>query len=338
MAPESSTGPHRPGGWLKFPVAPAAASRTLPSQAEPSPLLAQPGGARPAGARGERSAAVESAGVPPPKSIDGLVVAVTGAARGIGRATAAELARRGARVAIGDLDAAHAETAATAIGADAIGLGLDVTDRDSFERFLDAAEDRLGPLGVLVNNAGIMTVGTLADTKPGAASKTIDVNVKGVLYGMQLAIPRMRQRGRGHIVNVISSSAWIAPPSLATYAASKHAARGLSDAVRDEVRPAGIEVTGVYPGVVETDLAVGTKPARGSKWIRPEEVAEAIAGVVERPRADLFVPRQLGALLRVYQALPPRGRSIMSRVFGVQDLYGSVDPTSRATYEASFGD
>jgi hypothetical protein len=72
--------------------------------------------------------------------------------------------------------------------------------------------------------------------------------------------------------------------------------------------------------------------------MRPEEVGEAIANAVEHPRADLFVPRQLGMLLRVYQALPPRGRSIMGRAFGVPDLYGAVDPKSRESYEASFGD
>ena len=253
----------------------------------------------------------------------GKAIAITGAARGIGRATADELTRRGARVAIGDLKPPDG------------GIELDVTDRDSFARFLDAAEERLGPLDALVNNAGIMIVGPLDDAKPGAASKVIDVNVKGVMYGMQLAVPRLR-RG-GHIVNVVSSSAWIAPPALAVYSASKHAARGLTDSVRDEVRRAGIAVTGVYPGVVDTDLAMGTRPARGSKLISPDEVARAIADTVERPRPELFVPRSLGPLLRTYQALPPRGRALLARAFGVDDLYGSVDPASRASYESSFG-
>ena len=265
----------------------------------------------------------------------GRVAAVTGAARGIGLATAAALVRRGARVAIGDLDAAAATRAAMEVGGEAIGCELDVTDRDSFARFLDVTEERLGPLDVLVNNAGIMVVGPLADAKPGAASKVIDVNVKGVLHGMQLAAPRLRKGGQ--IVNVISSSAWIAPPYLATYAASKHAARGLTDAVRDELRGRGIVVTGVYPGVVETDLAVGTRAARGSKMIKPEEVADAIARSVERPRDELFVPRELGALLRVYQALPPRGRALFGRAIGLSELYASVDPAARAEYEASFG-
>ena len=265
----------------------------------------------------------------------GRVIAVTGAARGIGRATAAALARRGARVAVGDLDAGAATRAAVDIGGDAIGVQLDVTDRDSFAKFLDVTEERLGGLDVLVNNAGIMIVGALEAARPGAASKVIDVNVKGVMYGMQLAAPRLGKGG--HIVNVISSAAWIAPPALATYAASKHAARGLTDAVRGELRAQGIAVTGVYPGVVQTDLAVGTRAGRGMKMIPPEEVAEAIARAVERPRPDVFVPRDLGVGLRVYQALPPRGRALFARAIGLNDLYASVDPASRAEYEASLG-
>ena len=265
----------------------------------------------------------------------GRVVAVTGAARGIGRATAAALARRGARVAIGDLDEGAATRAAIDVGSDAIGVELDVTDRESFGRFLESVEERLGGLDVLVNNAGIMVVGALADARPGAASKVIDVNVKGVMYGMQLAAPRLGKGGQ--IVNVISSSAWIAPPALAAYAASKHAARGLTDAVRDELRSRRIAVTGVYPGVVQTDLAVGTRAARGSKMISPDEVGEAIARAVERPRPEVFVPRELGPLLRIYQALPPRGRSLFGRAIGLSDLYASVDPATRAEYEASLG-
>jgi NAD(P)-dependent dehydrogenase (short-subunit alcohol dehydrogenase family) len=261
------------------------------------------------------------------------VVAITGAARGIGLATAQAVAARGARLAIGDLDREQAETAAASLPGDAVGLALDVTDPDSFARFLDQAEERLGPLDVLVNNAGIMVVGPLEDAGYRGASKVIDVNVKGVAIGMHLAIPRLRARGRGHIVNVVSSSAWIAPPALSVYAATKHAARGLTDAVRAELRPAGIHVTGVYPGVVQTDLATGTQASRGSKMIEPREVGEAIAAALENPRDDVFVPRSLGPALRLYQALPPRGRRAFSRAAGLDSLYTNVDPESRRAYE-----
>jgi NAD(P)-dependent dehydrogenase (short-subunit alcohol dehydrogenase family) len=253
----------------------------------------------------------------------GRVIAITGAARGIGAAIADEAARRGAKVARGDLQPPDD------------GFEVDVTDRDSFRRFLDAATERLGPLDVLVNNAGIMVVGPLADAKPGAAAKVIEVNATGVLYGMQLAIPRLRAGGQ--IVNLISSAAWIAPPAIASYAASKHAARGLTDAVRAELRRAGIAVTGVYPGVVDTDLAMGTRAARGSKMISPHEVATAVADAIEKPRDEVFVPRSLGPLLRTYQALPPRARALFGRAIGLDDLYSSVDPATRAAYESSLG-
>jgi NAD(P)-dependent dehydrogenase (short-subunit alcohol dehydrogenase family) len=263
-------------------------------------------------------------------------IAITGAARGIGLATATALAQRGHSVAIGDLDSDEAERAAAGLPGSATHTGhaLDVTDEKSFARFLDdAAADGLD---VLINNAGIMVVGPLESSGYRGASKTIDVNVKGVAIGMHLAIPRLRggaSKG-GHIVNVISSSAWIAPPALAIYSASKHAARGLTDAVRAEVRGQGIDVTGVYPGVVQTDLAMGTKASRGAKMIEPEEVGEAIADVVAKPRDELFVPRSLGPVLHAYQALPPRARRAFSKAIGLDALYTDVDPETRAAYEA----
>jgi NAD(P)-dependent dehydrogenase (short-subunit alcohol dehydrogenase family) len=268
-----------------------------------------------------------------PIPIAGRVVAVTGGARGIGNAIAKSLARRGAGVAIGDVDGEAAERAAAELGGDAVGLRVDVTDRDSFERFLDGARERLGPLDVLVNNAGVMVVGPLADANEAAASRVLDVNVDGVLNGMRLAIPRLRGRGGGQIVNVISGAGWVAPAALATYAASKHAARGLTDAVRDEVRGDGIRVTAVYPMLVQTELAVGTKPARGGRWITPDEVGEAVAAAVERPRDEVFVPRWVAGVLRIQSALPPRGRAALSKAFGVDKLYTAVDPKTRAEYE-----
>jgi short-subunit dehydrogenase len=140
-------------------------------------------------------------------------------------------------------------------------------------------------------------------------------------------------RRGGHIVNVVSSSAWISPPALAVYAASKHAARALTDAVRAELRPRGVRVTAVYPGVVQTELAVGTKASRGAKMIEPREVAEAIAAAVERPRDEVFVPRSLGPVLRIFQAVPPRARRAFTRAIGLDDLYSAVDPATRREYE-----
>jgi len=268
-----------------------------------------------------------------PNSISGRVVAVTGGARGIGQAIAASLARRGARVAIGDIDGEAAERAAGALGAEAVGAQLDVTDRDSFERFLDMARDRLGPLDVLVNNAGVMVVGPFAEANEVAAARVMDVNVGGVIHGMRLAIPRLRERGGGQIVNVISGAGWVPPAALATYAASKHAAKGLSDAVRDELRGEGIRVTAVYPMLVRTELAVGTQPARGGRWISPEEVGEAVTKAIERPRDEVFVPRWTAGILRLQSALPPRGRDALARAFGVDKLYTGVDPETRAEYE-----
>ncbi|MEA2308978.1 MAG: hypothetical protein QOI65_1264 [Thermoleophilaceae bacterium] len=265
--------------------------------------------------------------------IAGRVVAVTGGARGIGGAIAASLASRGARVAIGDVDGDAAGRAADELGGEAVGLQVDVTDRESFERFLDEARDRLGPLDVLVNNAGVMVVGPLADVNQAAAARVLDVNVDGVLNGMRLAIPRLRERGGGQIVNVISGAGWVAPAARATYAASKHAARGLTDAVRDEVRGDGIRVTAVYPMLVQTELAVGTKPARGGRWITPDEVGEAVAAAVERPRDEVFIPRWVAGVLRLQSALPPRGRAALSKLFGVDKLYTAVDPKTRAEYE-----
>jgi NAD(P)-dependent dehydrogenase (short-subunit alcohol dehydrogenase family) len=264
--------------------------------------------------------------------VSGRAVAVTGAARGIGRATAEALADAGAKVAIGDLDGEGAETAAGEIGAGATGHPLDVTDPDSFERFLDAAEEAHGPLDVLVNNAGVMFVGPFLDSSARSDSKMMDVNFHGMATGMRLAIPRMRERG-GHIVNLTSSASYVCPPGEAVYAASKHAARALSEALRAELGDVPIDISVVMPGIVDTELAAGTKLTRGGKLIAPSEVADAIVATVRRPRHEVFVPKSIGPPMHLYAWLPPRGRLFIGRALGIDKVATGVDAESRSAYE-----
>jgi short-subunit dehydrogenase len=268
-----------------------------------------------------------------PRAIGGRVVAVTGAARGIGLATATALAGAGARVAIGDLSGDLAAESAEQIGGGAIGLPLDVSDRESFESFLDAAEEQLGPIEVLVNNAGVMFVGPFEDEDDRAMRRMIDVNFAGTVIGMKLAIPRMRARGGGHIVNVVSAGAFVAAPHEATYAATKHAVKGACDGLRPELRGSGIDLTLVYPGVVRTELAAGTNPGRSGAWVEASEVGEAIVGAIRSPRRELFVPRSLSVLLRFFASLPAGGRLTMGKVFGVDKVATQVDRSERAEYE-----
>ena len=129
-----------------------------------------------------------------PRSLGGQVVAITGGARGIGRATAAALIAQGARVAIGDIDASLAERTAEELGAGTIGLPLDVTERDSFDTFLQEVETRLGPLDVLINNAGIMPIGRFAEETDATAQRMVDINLHGVIYGSKLALARFLPR------------------------------------------------------------------------------------------------------------------------------------------------
>jgi len=268
-----------------------------------------------------------------PRSLHGKVVAITGAARGIGRATAWALAREGARIAIGDLDADLAEETAAALPAEAIGVRLDVTDRDSFAAFVARAEERLGPIDVLINNAGIMPLGRFWEEDDDVARRIIDVNVHGVLYGMKLVIPGMLRRGSGHIVNIASQAGKAGIPGGATYSASKHAVVGVSEAVRGELRDTGIEISCVMPVVVNTELGSGLVRSRGVKPVEPEDVAEAIVGALKRPRFDVHVPRSAGVVQILGALLPRAGREALARAVRADKVLAEADPQQRAEYE-----
>jgi len=265
-------------------------------------------------------------------SLSGRVVAITGGARGIGKATAAALVRKGCRVAIGDLDLELAEKTAAELGGGTVALPLDVTDRGSFERFLDEAERQLGSLDAVVNNAGIMPVTPFEDESEDSVRRQVEINLLGVITGTQMAIKRLRPRGRGWIVNIASQAGKSGVPGIATYSGTKHAVVGLSEAVRAELRETGIEVLCVMPTVVNTELTSGV----GQKWVKPVEasdVANEIVEAMEVPRFDVFVPRANGVLYKVLAPLPRSWREALGRAMKVDKLMIEVDHGARRAYE-----
>src|SRR4051794_21043368 len=249
-----------------------------------------------------------------PRSLTGKVVAITGGGRGIGRATALALAREGARVAVGDLDREAAEQVAAELGdthltsssgtGGGLGLPLDVTDHAGFTAFLDEVEQQLGPLDVLINNAGIMPVTPLVEEAPESIARQLEINLHAVIHGTQEAMKRMVPRRRGHIVQLASLAGRSGFPKLATYCATKHGVVGLSEAVALELRGTGVEVSVVMPGIVRTELSTGLSDARGVKTLQPEDVAAEIVSALCNPRFDVFVPRSTGPLVQLGAALP----------------------------------
>jgi NAD(P)-dependent dehydrogenase (short-subunit alcohol dehydrogenase family) len=268
------------------------------------------------------------------RSLHGQVVAITGGARGIGRATAAALIAQGARVAIGDIDAPLAERTASELGAGTIGLPLDVTDRGSFGAFLDEVERQLGPLDVLINNAGIMPIGSFAEETDATARRLLDINVHGVILGSKLAIERFKPRGRGHIVQLASIAGKGGFPGGVTYCATKHAVVGLTEGLRAELRGTGIEVHQVLPIGVNTELYSGVSAARGFATAEPEDVANTIVELLQTGKFELYVPKLVALMPRVSALLPRRVMETIVRFTKGDQLLLSADRGARAAYEA----
>jgi NAD(P)-dependent dehydrogenase (short-subunit alcohol dehydrogenase family) len=260
-------------------------------------------------------------------------VAITGGARGIGKATAIALSRRGAKVALGDLDLELAKQTAEEIGGDTIALRLNVTDRESFAGFLDQVEERLGSLDVLINNAGIMPVGLFMDEDDAAAQRMIDINLHGVIFGMKLALARMLPRNRGHVVNLASQAGKAGVPGVATYSGTKHAVVGLTEAVAAELTDTGIVFSVVMPAVVNTELGSGIDETGLVRKVEPEEVAEAIVEALETERFEVWVPKISDYLVRVTRLFPRRARLVISRALKVDRVITGADPVARAAYE-----
>jgi NAD(P)-dependent dehydrogenase (short-subunit alcohol dehydrogenase family) len=261
-----------------------------------------------------------------------VTVAITGGARGIGRATAQACIAAGMAVAIGDLDGVQASAVAGELGGRAVGMGLDVRDEASFEGFLAEAERVLGTLEVLVNNAGVAPIGPFHAEAPHLTRLMLDVNLGGVITGTRLALGRFLPRGRGHIVNIASSAGQVAPAGGATYAATKHGVVGFTRAIRAETRGTGVRTTIVMPGIIRTDMISGFASARATRVVGPEAVAAAILAALRSGREEVFVPRELGMVARLIAGTPPRVSDGLKRLLRVDGVMMDADLAARAAY------
>ncbi|KXF78767.1 oxidoreductase [Paramesorhizobium deserti] len=222
------------------------------------------------------------------------VILITGASSGIGKGIARELGAAGARLLLGARRVDRVETLAAEIraaGGIAEARALDVTDRRSMQAFAQAALDDWGRIDVLVNNAGVMPLSPLAAGKHDEWERMVDVNIKGVLWGIGAVLPVMERQGSGQIINIGSIGALSVVPTAAVYCATKFAVRAISDGLRQEHD--NIRVTCVNPGVVESELAAsitheGTKEviaAYRAIALQPADIARAVRQVIEAPES-----------------------------------------------------
>ncbi|WP_030869857.1 SDR family oxidoreductase [Streptomyces sp. NRRL F-2747] len=225
--------------------------------------------------------------------IEGKVVAITGAGSGIGEATALLLAERGAKVVLGARCTERLEALAARIeaaGGEAAWTRTDVTVREDLTGLVELARSRFGRLDVLVGNAGIGLISPLDEVRVEDWERMIDVNLKGVLYGIAAALPVFREQGTGHFVNTVSTAGLRIVPLQAVYAATKNAVRTVSEGLRQEAG-GSLRVTVVSPGVTRTDfpdsmsaqMRAQVRDRMDAIAIPPDAIARAIAYAVEQP-------------------------------------------------------
>ncbi|AZO08992.1 MULTISPECIES: SDR family oxidoreductase [unclassified Mesorhizobium] len=228
-------------------------------------------------------------------TIANKIVAITGAGRGIGRATAIHLAARGARLALGARSEAEIAAVAgeiEAAGGEAIYRATDVTKRDDLDALVGFACKRFGRLDVIVNNAGIGPLSRFDALEVDAWDAMIDVNLKGALYGIAAALPVFSRQDSGHVINVISTAGIKIMPTMGVYAATKNALRTATEALRQESGP-HLRVTEVSPGFIDTtfaddtignaDIKAAIQKRKQELAISPEAIARAIAFAIEQP-------------------------------------------------------
>jgi NADP-dependent 3-hydroxy acid dehydrogenase YdfG len=233
-------------------------------------------------------------------NIDGKIVIITGASSGLGEAAARHLSSLGATIVLGARRTDRIEALArelTGAGGRAIAVATDVTHFDQVQRLVDSAVQTYGRVDVLINNAGLMPQSPLDRRKIDDWNRTIDVNIKGVLYGIGAVLPTMQAQRSGHIINVSSVAGHKVRAGGAVYAATKHAVRVISEGLRQEVKPFDIRTTVISPGAVDTeltdsiteaDVADATRKFYAQVAVPADSFARAVAFAIEQP-ADIDI-------------------------------------------------
>ena len=228
-------------------------------------------------------------------NIKGKVVVITGASSGLGDATARHLSAQGATVVLGARRVDRIQSLAdelNAKGGKALAVATDVTHHEQVKKLVDTAVQKFGRIDVMINNAGLMPHSPLERLKIDDWNRAIDVNIKGVLYGIAAALPHMKQQKAGHIINVSSVAGHKITPNGAVYCATKHAVRVLSEGLRQEVKPYNIRTTIISPGAVATELpdsitepdsAEGARKFYKEVAIPADSFARAVAFAMSQP-------------------------------------------------------
>lgn len=237
-------------------------------------------------------------------NIEGKVVVITGASSGLGEATAKALSAQGASVVLGARRQDRIQALArelTSRGGKAIAVPTDVAHREQVKNFVDAAVQAYGRIDVMINNAGLMPQAPLERLKIDEWDRTIDVNIKGVLYGIAAALPHMKQQKAGHFINVSSVAGHKVGPGFAVYAATKTAVRVISEGLRQVVKPYNIRTTVISPGMVATEL--------------PDSIAEPDIKEAVRKRYEMAIPADSFANMVVFAMSQPEDVDVNEILF-----------------------
>ncbi|MFW6347129.1 MAG: SDR family oxidoreductase [Cyclonatronaceae bacterium] len=229
------------------------------------------------------------------ENVSGKVVVITGASSGFGEVAARHLSELGARVVLGARRTERIESLAAELqekGGEAVALTTDVTDRTQVEALVKKAVEAFGRIDVMLNNAGLMPLAPLEKLRVDEWDKMIDVNIKGVLYGIAAVLPHMKEQKSGHIINVSSVAGHVIGPGGTVYSATKHAVRTISEGLRKEVKPYNLRTTIISPGAVDTELPSSVGDAETAKGVKSfyegnaipaDSFARTVAFVISQP-------------------------------------------------------